>query len=350
MKFIKKIINVFSVILIVSMTVKTPNDDMQKIKSFKKEMIKAILPILEDDSGYNKTSKVEIIAIPTCTLALNDRKKGLLENLNRIAIDTTLQYAVVKNNDIVKAIVSKNNNSPYDVIHHDNQRFDYENKQIKMILFALKYSADPFFVYFFDNEKALRNLIGYFEDGKIYFIDENLNVYRNTPAIVNVKYGSMEKYFEMTSDLNFKKQLLLKIDRVNDLKNVLKSDYSVWQTYFPKDTSKILQVFLTELSQNSDVSKEQQTLLKEAILNRIQLFKIETYSCGISFLGQDVSNEVKAILTRNQYNKYIEKREYASWLSFQANEKMFNYLKKIKEISEDSIPNYYRNEILANNL
>jgi hypothetical protein len=284
---------------------------------------------------------ITLLPVPTCFLDLKKPNGHSPYDLNNMVIDSTFQYAVLKKRNKLFMVASRNY-SAYDFITVNNQRINYEAKQLRMIDTARKYSSNPFFVYFFDDEKGRNDLIGFFnKKGGVTYFDDNLKSYKNTDAIVAERYGSLDKYIEIHDDIKQKERLMSKIVTVEDEKKIIAEDYNLRTAKFPNDTAKNLNLFISNITRISNLTKQQQTLLSKKIVDWIRLFKLTTYGCGIPFYGKDIAYQVESVLTRTQYNNYIRQSELDSWLSKQTQNKIFYHIMGERKIPTDSINREY---------
>ena len=318
-----------------------------EIIAFKKVMHNTIIGELDKNSELkrNLPKNFEIVIVPSCYISVNQSINKESSDVNDFIIDSTLGYGVIKSQDKVLAVASKISTS-YSFL--DNELIKPQIKFLEMIKFSMQYSDNPFFVYFFNDEKYWNDVIGFYSDGNISFIDENFHIYSDIKEIIKSRYGSVEKYLEIVEDTRYKEQLKNKIKNIEEAKAIVKNDYVQWENEFPLDTLEVFNLFITEMDSIVKLSVEQKALIKQKVIDRIRKYQLRTYArCGIPFYNEDITYEVKSILTKNQFEKYLEQRAIKSWLVTEASKNIYYYLKREIKTPEDLIEDYYKQEVFG---
>lgn len=322
--------------------------DESEVVVFKKKMYNTILGEIDKNSDLkrNLPKYFDIIVIPSCYFSITQPVSKNYTAAPDLLIDSTVGYGVLKDHEKVLAIANKTSLS-YSFL--SNELLISQTKHLKLIAYAMKYSANPFFVYFLKDEKYWFNVIGFFRNGKISFIDENFHMYSDIKGIIKYRYGSFEKYLELIKDSKSKEQLRSKIADLKEAKAIVKNDYVHWKNEFPQDTIGVFNLFITEMNSITKLTAEQKALIQIKIIDRIRKYQLKIYSgFGIPFYGEDVSYEVKSVLTKNQFNKYLEQRALNLWLVAQASNIVYDYLKRERNIPENLIDSAYKSEVFGN--
>jgi hypothetical protein len=211
--------------------------------------------------------------------------------------------------------------------------------ELTMIEFAEKYSQQPFFTNFFDDNY---NTLAFFNKGNLCVIDDNLNLYNSFEDYLSNKYGCPEKYWEM------RQKEIVKCEKLQEMnlslaKKEARNDYGNWQIYFPEDTTKIVELFLNEVESIITLKKNQRSLLKKEIYVWLkQKFSLQYHSLFI--LGKDVSSALMFILTEDQYFTYLKQysqRDYSA-----ANDYLYKYYTTEKNLTPQEYEVFFKNEIL----
>ena len=321
--------------------------DESEVVLFKKGMHDTILKEVNKNSELKKNlpKKFDIIVVPSCYISFTLPIAKNYSDVTTISIDSTKGYGVLKSQDKVFAVACRIGSS---YSFSTNELLEPQKKTLKLIDYAVQHSANPFFVYFLKDEKYWDDAIGFFDKEKISFIDENLHTYTNIEEIIKYRYGSVEKYLEITEDTKLKEQLLSKIANIEGAKAIVKNDYVHWKNEFPQDTVGVLNLFIAEMDSITKLSAEQKALIKQKVIDRIRKYQLKTYTgFGIPFYGEDISHEVQAVLTKNQLSKYLEQRALNSWLATQASNRVYNYLKREKNTPESLLDSIYKQEVFG---
>ncbi len=129
-------------------------------------------------------------------------------------------------------------------------------------------------------------------------------------------------------------------------KKILKASYKEWLTYYPNDTLKALDVFLNELEEFVSITFEQRELLFKCIIDRLNKWDLNNVMCdGIVFMGEDISYEIRSVLTIDQYCKYFRKRIYSNFKKRVANKRLYFYYTIQKKIPNGMINETIKQEI-----
>lgn len=345
----KKSINLIAglILLIVMTSLIISQTDESEIVLFKKKMYNTILMDIDKNSELKKNlpKYFDIVAVPTCNVSIKQLTEKNNESAIEIMIDSSLGYGFIKDHNKVLIVANKINSS-YSFL--SNELIAPHAKNIDMIENAMHYSANPFFVYFLKDEKYWQDVIGLFSNGKISFIDVDLHIYSDFETIIKHRYGSVEKYLELSEDSKFKERLKSKIDDIEEAKAIVKNDYIKLLNHFPQDTLDVFNLFILEMDSITKLTEDQKAIVKQKVFIRISKYQLNTYTgCGIPFYGEDISYEVQSVLTKNQYSKYIAQRALNSWLATQASNRVYTYFKREKGIPEDSIKSSYKREVFG---
>jgi hypothetical protein len=301
------------------------------------------------DTNIKFGKNTTVIAVPFCYLDLQKQSNGFGYDWNYLTIDTLEAYAIFKNRNEIIGRADKLFIPQYTIVF-EAVRFGQSLKQMKMIEFALEYTKNPFFVYFLKDEIGFRDVIGYFNKGRVSYIDESLHRYATTQEIITSRYGCLQKYVELVDDYNKKQKLLtsLKSANLEDVKNIIRNDYLDWSLEFPADTAKILDLFMSEIDRISLLTSEQHLLLKNKVIKTISVKFPMPFSClRVPFLHSELYYDLRSVLTKNQLSRYLEQRELNLWVASRAKDIIFGNLKKFKANPGESPKDIYKREVFG---
>jgi hypothetical protein len=259
----------------------------------------------------------------------------------------------------IDCIILKNKLPFYFADKFDSSEFDYSNtneyfsddktgqlaKKVALMMFALKYSSTPFYVYFFPDECYSDDLIGFFKDGEVFFINTDFHIFTALQEIIEYRYGSVAKYYEMVESDMLKNQFLLKLDFATAV-NILRRDYITYENSFPKDTTKILSLFFAEIDSLVHLTDTQKNLLVTQITKRLRSMKINL--CGLNdvcILHEPVNYQIDQVLTIDQYHTYLDKLEFVRWAQNKASLVISRYLLKERKLPLSKMPSAF-NKVL----
>lgn len=310
---------------------------------YKSEMTYAIKQQLKDNSKFD-INYIQVQSIPTFYLNIHEDKTNNV--YYDLIIDTTLGYALLKENSNTVGVARK---------HYFNYNFNESERETEVIAQVSKanqFSNNPFFVYFLNDEKNWQNIIGFFKNGKLCFMTKDLVLFNSINDIINEKYGCNKKYFELVEIEKAKeKELLLINDSLEYAKSILRNSYRWWGNTFPHDTVKVLNLFIDELDNYVGLFPMQKKILLGKIYSRISSINSNNYNgAGIPFFSEEISFEVKSVLTSAQYANYLKKSELNSWIITQASKKIYLTLRKENNALDSLIDRSMIKEILIDNL
>jgi hypothetical protein len=238
------------------------------------------------------------------------------------------------------AIAYKSNNS-FNIMT-SKAILDSHSKLVTFINYALKCSSNPFFVSFLEDEKYFHDIIGFYNNGTIEYIDNKLNRYLDIQSIIKYRYGCIEKYNELKEDEKIKAELIVKLRNTEYAKSIIRNDYSMWEYHFPKDTLIIYNLFINEMDSIVKLTSEQKQILKYKLIEKHEFDSKLFCDYNIVFLNKDVTNIIKSVLTKEQFIHYQEQRTMNLWFASQASNTIYLYYNNLEK---DSIQKAFRRSI-----
>ena len=171
------------------------------------------LPVTTHYLPENYSIKDAVIkAYPTCFF---DGTPDLLNknfNINNnIFIDTIPCYAsIYKNNKIILVATANKLTGSYYSFYPVNPPINEKNKgigsrnfsdyDVRLIQAAAQHSETAFFFKFYPSEFKTPDVIGFYVQNKIYFIDSNQVVYSSFNDIIKSRYGSIANFSKILAE------------------------------------------------------------------------------------------------------------------------------------------------------
>ena len=162
------------------------------------------------------------------------------------------------------------------------------------------------FIYF-DNDQVLLDYtkVSVFNLNEGVYINSDLKIFKNIQDFLSYRYGSMEKYFEI-SKLK-KEKLKFNSKPVDEIKNLAKNNYLVWQELFPNDTTKIVDLFVKDVDYCIELNDSEKRLLKQEIMYRISYTDAnDANGIGIPMFKEDITLFVRRALPKRKFYKYLD--------------------------------------------
>ena len=124
--------------------------DESEVVVFKKKMYNTILGEIDKNSDLkrNLPKYFDIIVIPSCYFSITQPVSKNYTAAPDLLIDSTVGYGVLKDHEKVLAIANKTSLS-YSFL--SNELLISQTKHLKLIAYAMKYSANPFFKFNFSH-------------------------------------------------------------------------------------------------------------------------------------------------------------------------------------------------------
>lgn len=293
------------------------------------------------------TDAINILSVPIFNIVFDT---SIFKSANEIQaflqIDSSKYFGIIKKNGDVVAIFDTRLTSYPSFTTTDDIRNLESLKDIQVIKYVLKFSSNPFFINLYNEHGEESYVVAYLDKNIINFILFDKTQTSNFDTLIIKEYGSVEKYKELQNVKLEKHELLLKkMSSLEKAKEIIRNDYLSFEKAFPEDTLIALNLLINEIDTSVTLTLIQKALLKERILKRIRLLKLnDFFSTGISFYGEDITSVVSSVLTQDKLCKYIEWRSLNAWLVSQAKNKIFIYLRD-KNVQLDQINKEFYKEV-----
>lgn len=286
-------------------------------------------------------TSIALVLLYYCTLAqeIGINKKRIFKELTNIEKESNQSVKLTLNVHNVYHINLLTSSLKY-ILRQDSGRYvisakgnvskfyDYKNNKLSfhinspVIIERLKNSnieldENVSFISLHDKLTSISDMIIYDKANKT-FIDENSKIYKNIYELIENRYGSLEKYFEISNQVVLTRQFLEQNtpSTNEELSAFLKFNYFFHSIYNPKDTLKTLDFFVDEISLVINLNKNEEELIKEKVIKKFRSpFKLNSKPSKIciSIYNYDITDNLLEVITTEKYiqlYKYIEnKRE-----------------------------------------
>jgi len=315
--------------------------------SFKKRITDRLSPSIRSHPVLKSISaNFEILTVPNCFVDSEgfdeeSLKRNFVDNL---AIDSVNIYSILLSKGEIVAIVSG-----VDPIDYTLSPSSFNTPELAMIKEVVrKYSRDPFLISF--SELNPRNqMVGFFRNDSLLFLDEKLRIVRSVKEIVVQQNGTIEKYREAISMRNRKSRLQKSLYDIETSREMVASDYHFYSRAFPKDTTKVLELLFNEVRQTCGLSAPERSLILGEIVHSLKDRRFMFSGSGVPLFGVDIAPCFKSILTRDRYVNFIENRSIKSWVATRASDRIYIFLRLDRQIPEKEIDKEFKKFVFGMN-
>jgi hypothetical protein len=191
----------------------------------------------------------------------------------------------------------------------------YNDMQLNMVMYAQQFSSVFFFLDIFSEWILDEWPLVYFKDGKMRFLDWQMNEYSSIETYIKKQFGCMDKFLELNSKFLQKITLAQNISK-DSCQKIYNKDFQKWEKHHPNDTANIFRLFYDEVKELAGLTDEQTLLLKTTLDRRFSFIPSCKNSCtiGLLLMGKNVDAYLRTFLTTDQYNDYYKKKDLLTWL------------------------------------
>jgi len=248
-------------------------------------------------------------------------------NTDFLVVDTTLMYAHIKYKGISSCFIC----APEKLIVSflEKKNIDpYSNRRVELINKCYENKSNPYFIKILPGKDSNNLYLVYEEKDLLALYSRDGKYYKDIINLIMKKYGSVDRYIE---ELNFQNDIdsfVISLDRELAISTMQKS-YVLNIEYNPNDTVESLNILIEELVREVGINSFQADLIKEKILFRLRELPMNNFcGGGIPFMGEDISPEIEAVLSKVQYVEYLFVRRLCSIRTSKASNHLFMYYLK----------------------
>ncbi len=305
------------------------------ILMFKVKFENEALEKIAKQNDLKRLRNSTVITIPVCyvspkTFSRNDK----IDIVQALKIDSLSSYCIFKNSggDVIGSMNS------FRVLSYSFGPFNKsELWEEKMIDFVNKrYSKNPFIISFSDLDT--NRVVAFFNKENINFLDREMRLVTNSEDIIIQQNGTIKKFLENMKLQQTQIALKETIKTPEDAREFLRHDYARYSIAFPDDTTQVMSLLLDEIQNVSKTTHPQVELIRMQVSKALDKKYLMPFNgAGIPFFGYNISHQLKAVLTNEQYNAFMEHQEINAWLAVQASDRIYKYLCFEKKVSQDKI-------------
>jgi hypothetical protein len=163
------------------------------------------------------------------------------------------------------------------------------------------------------------DLLVYCENGKLVVEDDQANKYNSLAEFIKAKYGSLEKYAELSEENNAQENIerTMPVNNMNEALSVITTYGYLHSKYFPTDTLGNLNCMLNDIQAATPITSDQEKLLRAKVLQNFEKIKSlgitgEQFASldhpsetnGYSLMNMNIDPIITSVLTRSQIIKW----------------------------------------------
>jgi hypothetical protein len=163
------------------------------------------------------------------------------------------------------------------------------------------------------------DLLVYCENGKLMVEDDQANKYNSLADFIKAKYGSLEKYAELSEENNAKEKIArtMPVNNMNEAISVITTYGYLRSKYYPNDTLGNLNCLFKNIQAATPISSDQEKLLRAKVLQNFEKIKSlgltgeqiasvdhPSETNGYSLMNLNIDAIITSVLTRSQIIKW----------------------------------------------
>jgi len=182
------------------------------------------------------------------------------------------------------------------------------------------------------------------ENNQRHWVDENSSINLNSEKEITENYGCLEKYYEILKIENYKDSILKSMN-FETAKHIVRNDFEQWLHYNPKDSLKIIELFVNEIYTLIGIAPDQQKQIHDIILKNLRKENFDTYDLTFNDYWRWQIERSLLVLTENQYYNYLRQNNYKNLEQSIALNYLHSYYKNEQKIPKRKIEETIKIEV-----